>query len=82
MEVEQQEGITLKKGDVVSLSFETNSHRALPSEAKIARVRKDVTWDEVLLNASLRFHNFQNLSGISPSPSLHFFFFCFSSLLQ
>lgn len=39
-----------KKGDIVSISFDSFSRRALPTNPKIYRIRTDVSWQHVVWN--------------------------------
>jgi hypothetical protein len=43
-----QPDFPIKKGDVVTFTFENHSQRDIPIHPKIYRIREDVTWREVL----------------------------------
>ena len=64
MKVEEEKEIEMKRGDVVTFSFESYSRRALPTEARIVRVRRDVTWQKVIEDYSLQIPQAQILSGM------------------
>jgi hypothetical protein len=38
----------VKKGDVVTVAFENYSRKSIPVNPKITRIRKDMTWENVL----------------------------------
>lgn len=40
------------KGDVITFSFEVSNNRDLPLNPKIVRIRRDITWSDVILNNS------------------------------
>ena len=67
-----------KKGEVVTFSYENYSRRELPVNPKLLRVRKDVSWEEILADHTLSTPHSQSLSGmkrvrsLSISPLLNF----------
>jgi hypothetical protein len=42
--------IAVKKGDVVTFSYDNYSRHAVPVNAKINRIRCDVSWEEIVEN--------------------------------
>lgn len=42
----------VKVGEIVTFTYETSSRRSVPTNPKITRVRSDVSWDDVVINAA------------------------------
>ena len=40
--------LSLKKGDVVTYSYESSARREIPLGPRIVRVRGDLTWEDVV----------------------------------
>lgn len=43
-------GVSPKRGDVVTFSYDDYSRRAVPVNPKIYRIRDDISWDTVVEN--------------------------------
>jgi hypothetical protein len=41
-----------KVGEIVTFSYEVGARRSQPSDLKVYRIRKDISWDDVLRNFS------------------------------
>jgi hypothetical protein len=56
---------TLKRGDVVTFSYETLSRRAVPVNPEILRVRTDLTWIDVVRSFLSDNSKLELLNGMS-----------------
>jgi hypothetical protein len=65
MKVEEETGMSIRRGDIVTFSYESYSRRALPTEARILRVREDTTWEKIVFDYSQQIPKSQVLSGIT-----------------
>jgi len=54
--------LSLKKGDVVTFSYENSSRREIPLGPRIVRVRGDLTWEDVV-RAEVAHGSISQLSG-------------------
>lgn len=73
-----------KKGDIVTFEFETASRREIPTNPTITRIRKDVSWDDVVRDHAKSSNNaipsMQPFLLFSLTPTLSHFvvsFLCF-----
>ena len=41
-------GVPPQEGDIVTFSFDTFSRKAVPLQPKLERIRKDMSWEDVL----------------------------------
>lgn len=55
----------LRKGNVVSFSFENYTRNSAPVNPKVYRIREDISWEEVISNHLREIQNTDALSGIS-----------------
>jgi hypothetical protein len=72
MEVPNIDDLQLQRGDIVTVSYENFSRRAIPVNPKLVRIRKDVSWEEVLQSYTDEFDLNGNL----------FYFLVFYALLS
>ena len=55
--------IPLKRGDIVTFTYDNYSRYAIPIRPKVSRVRKDLAWEEVVAAHEQQLAQHQELSG-------------------
>ena len=57
-------GGKIRRGDVVTLAYDSYSARGVPKNPKIHRIRSDVTWEQVVVDYSMKTPQSQSISGM------------------
>jgi hypothetical protein len=57
--------VPLKRGDIVTFTYDNFSRYAIPIKPRVVRVRKDLAWEEVVAAHEQQLAQHQELNGIT-----------------